>query len=121
MSLIIPPQEVFFYRGKWTQEMDAMLLSTLITLRNGRQWEDANVPDDVLRNVCAVINHPFGVELTTDDLSVRVKLLKARYRRFKKLVQSDGVQWNTEDRLVIASDSTWKLIFQVRIHPFGRS
>ncbi|KAG6431439.1 hypothetical protein SASPL_109518 [Salvia splendens] len=69
---------MFFYRGKWTQEMDAMLLSTLITLRTGREWEDGNVPAEVLRNVRDVINHPFGLDLTTDDISVRVKLLKAR-------------------------------------------
>ncbi|KAG6396508.1 hypothetical protein SASPL_142659 [Salvia splendens] len=78
MSFKIPPQAMFFYRGKWTQEMDAMLLSTLITLRTGREWEDGKVPDAVLRNVRDVINHPFGLDLTTDDIAVRVKLLKAR-------------------------------------------
>lgn len=113
MNLKIPPQAMFFYKGKWTQEMDVMLLSTLITLRIGREWKDANVPDDVLRNVCDVIKHPFGVDLSTDDIAVRVKLLKARYIRFKKLVKTDGVQWNPQDRIVTASDSTWKFIFKV--------
>ncbi|KAG6382509.1 hypothetical protein SASPL_157821 [Salvia splendens] len=112
MSLKIPPQAMFFYRGKWTQEMDAMLLSTLITLRTGREWEDGNVPAEVLRNVRDVINHPFGLDLTTDDISVRVKLLKARFVRFKKLVKTNGVQWNTQDRIVAAMDETWKFIFK---------
>ncbi|KAG6406155.1 hypothetical protein SASPL_133754 [Salvia splendens] len=103
---------MFFYRGKWAQEMDAMLLSTLITLRNEREWEDANVPDEVLRNVRDVINHPFGVDLATDDIAVRVKLLKARYMCFKKLVKTHGVQWNTQDRIVSASDATCKFIFK---------
>ncbi|KAG6429296.1 hypothetical protein SASPL_107344 [Salvia splendens] len=112
MSFKIPPQAMFFYRGKWTQEMDAMLISTLITLRTGREWEDGKVPDAVLRNVRDVINHPFGLDLTTDDIAVRVKLLKARYVRFKKLVKTNGVQWNTQDRIVSASDATWKFIFK---------
>ncbi|KAG6390401.1 hypothetical protein SASPL_148135 [Salvia splendens] len=112
MSLKIPPQAMFFYRGKWTQEMDAMLLSTLITLRTGREWEDGNVPAEVLRNVRDVINHPFGLDLTTDDISVRVKLLKARFVRYKKLVKTNGVQWNTQDRIVAATDETWKFIFK---------
>ncbi|KAG6423913.1 hypothetical protein SASPL_114321 [Salvia splendens] len=103
---------MFFYRGKWTQEMDAMLLSTLITLRSGRQWEDANLPDEVLRNVRDVIKHPFGVDLTPDDIAVRVKLLKGRYMCFKKLVKTDGVHWNPQDKIVSASDATWKLIFK---------
>lgn len=113
MNFKIPPQEMFFYRGKWTKEMDAMLLSTLITLRRGQEWEDANVPDEVLGNVRVVLNHPFGVDLTTNDIAVRLKLLKARYRRFKKLVNTDGVQWIPQDRVVSAADSTWKLVFQV--------
>lgn len=95
--------------------MDSMLLSTLITLRSGREWDDANVPEDVLRNVRSVINLPFGVELTTEDISVRIALLKARYHRFKKLVKTDGVQWNVDEHFVSAADSTWKLLFQVLI------
>lgn len=113
MNFKIPPQEMFFYRGKWTKEMDAMLLSTLITLRRGQEWEDANVPDEVLGNVRVVLNHPFGVDLTTNDIAVRLKLLKARYRQFKKLVNTGGVQWIPQDRVVSAADSTWKLVFQV--------
>ncbi|KAG6416705.1 hypothetical protein SASPL_124141 [Salvia splendens] len=112
MNFIIPPQAVFFYKGKWTTEMDAMLLSTLITLRRGREWEDGNVPEDVLRNVRDVIMHPFGMDLTTDDIAGRVKLLKARYISFKKLVKTNGVQWNPQHRIVVASDSTWNFIFK---------
>ncbi|KAG6430352.1 hypothetical protein SASPL_108417 [Salvia splendens] len=112
MNFIIPPQAVFFYKGKWTPEMDAMLLSTLITLRRGREWEDGNVPEDVLRNVRDVIMHPFGMDLTTDDIAGRVKLLKARYISFKKLVKTNGVQWNPQHRIVVASDSTWNFIFK---------
>ncbi|KAG6387656.1 hypothetical protein SASPL_152848 [Salvia splendens] len=112
MNFIFPPQAVFFYQGKWTPEMDAMLLSTLITLRRGREWEDGNVPEDVLRNVRAVIMHPFGVDLTPDDIAGRVKLLKARYMSFKKLVKTAGVQWNPQDRIVVASDTTWNFILK---------
>ncbi|KAG6418783.1 hypothetical protein SASPL_120988 [Salvia splendens] len=112
MNFIIPPQAVFFYKGKRTPEMDAMLLSTLITLRRGREWEDGNVPEDVLRNVRDVIMHPFGMDLTTDDIAGRVKLLKARYISFKKLVKTNGVQWNPQHRIVVASDSTWNFIFK---------
>lgn len=93
--------------------MDAMLLSTLITLRSGRQWDDVNLPDEVLRNVRAVLNHPFGADQTTDEISIRVRLLKDRYIRFKKLVKTGGVQWNPQDWFVSAADSTWKAIFQV--------
>ncbi|KAG6426801.1 hypothetical protein SASPL_111035 [Salvia splendens] len=95
---------MFFYQGKWTQEMDSLLLSTLITLRSGRKCEDANVPDDVLCNVRAVLNHPFGGDLTTDDIAVRVNLLKARFRRFKKVV--DDVKVEILHEVITISDNT---------------
>ncbi|KAG6434542.1 hypothetical protein SASPL_106180 [Salvia splendens] len=92
--------------------MDTLLLSTLINLRNGREWEDAHVPEKGLCNVCGVINHPFGADLSSEEISVRVKVLKARYIMFKKVVATNGVPWNMEDKVVVADDTTWKAIFQ---------
>ncbi|KAG6387389.1 hypothetical protein SASPL_152576 [Salvia splendens] len=112
MNFHIPQQATFFYRGKWNQEMDSQLLLTLINLRSDHDWEDGNVPDEVLNNVRAMINHPFGAELSSDDISARVKMLEARYSLFKKVVGTNGVQWNMEERVVIADELTWKIILE---------
>ena len=92
--------------------MDTLLLSTLISLKNGREWEDANVSAEVLCNVRGVINSPFGADLTSEDIALRVKQLKDRYITFKKVVATNEVYWNMKDK-VVADESTWKIIFQV--------
>ncbi|XP_047939802.1 uncharacterized protein LOC125187257 [Salvia hispanica] len=113
MSLQVPQQSTFFYRGKWCREMDTLLLSTLINLRNGRDWEDGNVPNEVICNVRGVINSPFGSDLSSEEISVRVKVLKARYTTFKKVIATTGVVWHMEDKVATADDSVWKDIFKL--------
>ena len=93
--------------------MDTLLLSTLITLRSGREWKSGKLPNEVINNVRAVVNHPFGAELSSDDISARVQQLRGRYLLFKKVVGTHGVQWNMLDRVVAAEDSTWKIIIEV--------
>ncbi|KAL1534100.1 hypothetical protein AAHA92_31499 [Salvia divinorum] len=112
MNFHIPKQAMFFYRGKWIQEIDSLLVSTLIEKKNDHRWDDASVPDYVLREVRKVINSRFGSELTCGDLVVRLKLLKHRYNTFKDVVATHGVHWNFIDKLIIANESTWKLIFE---------
>lgn len=114
MNSYIPQQATFFYRGKWSQEMDTLLLSTLITLRSGREWDALNLSHEMLNNVCAVLNPPFGAFLSTVDVSDRLKHLNDRYRRFKKVVRTPRVQWNQVDKVVTADDHTWKQIIEVR-------
>ena len=72
------------------------------------------MPDEVINNVRAVLNHPFGAALSTEDVSERCKHLKARYRLFKKVVATHGVLWNQDARVVTAEDQAWKLIIEVR-------
>ena len=88
MDFEVPQQDMFFYRGKWTREMDVMLLSTLISLRRDRTRENGNVPDDVLRSLCSIMKPPFGADLTSEEISICVQLLRARHKRFKKLIQT---------------------------------
>lgn len=83
-------------------------------MRNGRDWEDANLPSKVLRNVQALINAPFGTDLTIEDIAVRVIQLKGRYVAFKKVLHTTGATWRMEDKVVLTEDSTWKCIFKVR-------
>ncbi|KAL1560097.1 hypothetical protein AAHA92_10358 [Salvia divinorum] len=113
MNSHIPEQSTFFYRGKWIREMDTLLLSTMIKMKNDRGWNGASVPYEVFHNVRKVINPRFGVALTCEDLAIRLKLLEARYNTFKYVVATHGVrQWRIHLRIVAADDSTWKLIFQ---------
>lgn len=84
-------------------------------MRGGREWDDDCGSEEVFRTLRGVINPPFGSELSTDDISTRVHFLKARYSTFKKVTRTDGAYWNMKDKVVIADDSTWKLIFKVRI------
>ncbi|KAG6437955.1 hypothetical protein SASPL_102886 [Salvia splendens] len=94
MNFPIPQQAAFFYRGKWNREMDTLLLSTMVNMRGGWEWDDDCGTDEVLRGV---INPPFGAKLSTEDISIRVKLLKTRYMTFKK------AYWNMKDKVVVAT------------------
>ena len=67
---------------------------------------------EVLRSVRGVINPPFGADLTSEDIALRVRQLNGRYITYKKVVATNGVYWNMKDKVVVADESTWKLIFQ---------
>ena len=114
MNLPIGPQAAFFYRRKWIREMDTLLLSTMVNMRGGWEWDDDCGSEEVLHILRGVINPPFGAELSTED---RVKLMKARHLTFKKVVRTNEAYWKMKDKVVSADESTWKLIFQARINP----
>ncbi|XP_047957237.1 uncharacterized protein LOC125202809 isoform X1 [Salvia hispanica] len=80
--------------------------------RRGREWHDDCATDEVLRILRGVINPPFGANLSTDDIAVRVKVMKARYLTFKKVTRTNGAYWNMKEKMVEADASTWKVIFQ---------
>ncbi|XP_047957239.1 uncharacterized protein LOC125202809 isoform X3 [Salvia hispanica] len=76
--------------------------------RRGREWHDDCATDEVLRILRGVINPPFGANLSTDDIAVRVKVMKARYLTFKKVTRTNGAYWNMKEKMVEADASTWK-------------
>ncbi|KAG6421808.1 hypothetical protein SASPL_118365 [Salvia splendens] len=104
----IPAQASFFCSGKWIQEMDYVLLTTLIEKRIGHGWDDASVPNYVLRFCVKLINRRFGSELTCSDITTRLMLLKQRYDTFKALVATTGVRWEYVDKIIVANEAVWK-------------
>ncbi|KAG6403669.1 hypothetical protein SASPL_135897 [Salvia splendens] len=117
MNQNIPPQAIFFYRGKWTGAMDTLLLSTMIKLRIGSRSKDDSVTDAMLNEACEVINLRFAAELTCADVVSRLELLWVRYQTFNEVISTPGVRWDLDEKLIVADDTTWKLIF--RSNPFA--
>ncbi|KAG6406205.1 hypothetical protein SASPL_133804 [Salvia splendens] len=113
MNSRIPTQASFFYSGKWIQEMDYVLLTTLIEKRIGHGWDDASVPNYVLHFCVKLINRRFGSELTCNDITTRMMLLKQRYDTFKALVATTGVRWEYVDKIVVANEAVWKGVFML--------
>lgn len=64
MTLAIPDQATFFYRGKWMANVDNLLLSNLIRLRGVRPWEVNHIPDSILGEAAAAINVEVAANLT---------------------------------------------------------
>ncbi|KAG6424964.1 hypothetical protein SASPL_115387 [Salvia splendens] len=116
MNQNIPPQAIFFYRGKWTGAMDTLLLSTLIKLRIGSRSNDDSVTDAMLNKACEVINIRFAAELTCADVVSRLELLRVRYQTFNEVISTPGVRWDLDEKLIVADDATWKLIFRPLDH-----
>lgn len=114
----IPSQATFFYTGKWIEEMDSALLTTLVDKKQGRGWDDACVPKYVLRNILKLINSRFGSDLTCSDITLRLKLLKQRHETFNEVVHTHGVRWDFVNKIVIADAAKWQTIFQVNILNF---
>ncbi|KAL1553428.1 hypothetical protein AAHA92_14107 [Salvia divinorum] len=99
--------------------MDTMLLSNVLKLSKGWRSNEVTVGKTVLVEVCKVINDHFRSELTCGDLAIRLELLKVRYNTFKEVVATPGVQWDLDEKMILADDSTWKFIFQT--NPFSRA
>ncbi|KAG6430007.1 hypothetical protein SASPL_108066 [Salvia splendens] len=115
----IPAQASFFYSGKWIQEMDYVLLTTLIEMRNGIGRDDAAFPNYMIRLCVKLINRRFGCELSCSDVNTRLMVLKQRYETFKVLVATHGVRWEQADKIVVANEEVWRGVLMVRIFIFN--
>lgn len=106
-------KRVFFYKGKWTANVDNLLLSNVIRMRGVHPWEGNNIPDAVIAEAATSINQAIGGEFTITDLNIRLKVLEECFTTFNKVVATAGVHWNMPDKIIEADDEVWKTIFQV--------
>ena len=79
MNPQIPTQATFFYRGKWNEAMDTLLLSTLIKLRPVKGSNGDAVTDVALNEASKVINLRLGNDITCADIVIRLELLRVRF------------------------------------------
>ncbi|KAL1554874.1 hypothetical protein AAHA92_15382 [Salvia divinorum] len=94
MSMKIPNQDAFFYKGSWSPEVDDKLLSTIIRLE-------------------------LGCNFTRIEIHQRVTLLESRLRTFKEILATPGICWDLSQKAIIANEVVWNKIFQQ--NPFGRA
>ncbi|KAL1545736.1 hypothetical protein AAHA92_22425 [Salvia divinorum] len=116
MSLNIPTQSVFLYKGKWTSRIDDLLITTTMRVKCDHPWPGSEVPSRVVFEVGSVVEKELGVKFTLLELSHGYLVVEQRYLTFKQVVAWLGTSWLTSVKLVVADDSLWKKIFQV--HPF---
>ncbi|KAL1563579.1 hypothetical protein AAHA92_06029 [Salvia divinorum] len=119
MNPCIPPQEAFFYNGKWSQQLDRLLLSTVLRIKGRQPWAGNAVPESVMYEAMkSIIKEGDASEICINDIKVRLDELKARYTTFNELVATRGVQWDHDSNVVIADDEiVWRKI--LKQHPFA--
>ena len=113
MSLEIPPQSVFLYNGKWTQEVDNLLLTTMIRLRDASNWSGFVIPTHFLMEASDVVYEKFKIRFTRHELYDRLQSLENRFRSFNNVIDVSGVIWNANPNTITASDDIWRSIFKV--------
>ncbi|KAL1534764.1 hypothetical protein AAHA92_30903 [Salvia divinorum] len=90
----IPPHELFFFKEKWSTELDDLLLATFVRVRQS-----------YVRKALAYRNKPYS----RHD---RVQLLETRYQTFRAVVATPGVWWEPKMKVVVADDRVWLQIFK---------
>ncbi|KAL3648624.1 hypothetical protein CASFOL_005027 [Castilleja foliolosa] len=56
-----------------------------------------------------LVSH-ISIKLTYKEVSERVKFLKRRYNFFKRIVETPGVIWDREQRIVHATKEQWSIL-----------
>lgn len=93
--------------------MDTLLLSTLIKLRPVKRLHGDEVTDAALNEASKVINLQFGSEISCADIIIRLELLRVRFQTFNEVVDTPGVRWDLDEKIIVADEATWKFIFRV--------
>ncbi|KAL1563323.1 hypothetical protein AAHA92_05805 [Salvia divinorum] len=103
-----PPQYMFFYKGKWTPEMDTILVDTLLRLKGETSWILEEFPSYFLLTAAKEIEEKEHVLLYEIELSNRVEALHTRYLAFKDLLAQKGAYWDFRTKSVIAPEAAWE-------------
>lgn len=112
-KMIIPPQNAFFYKGRWNPRMDELVLETAIRMRIDHPWPEDNIPESVAFEAGAVVEREIGVQLALIEVKQRLMIMHARYLTFKDVVATTGTLWVPDMELVVAVDSVWQDIIKV--------
>ncbi|KAL1564635.1 hypothetical protein AAHA92_06951 [Salvia divinorum] len=112
MPHYVPPQAAFFYKRPWTPELDRKLLSTVIRLKETNPWEGAIIPQVEITEASKIIAGEHDIQLTCDELSTLLEVLKARYNTFNEVLATSGVTWKINANLVVATEEVWSQILK---------
>lgn len=110
----IPHQHYFFYRGKWTAEMDSFLLSMLTYDKKRAAWVNNEIPSVLMQVIELEMKKKLCVAITMDEILQKKKALENRYWTFKQVVRVKGMHWDMQQhRVSTYEDSLWGKIFEV--------
>ncbi|KAL1562905.1 hypothetical protein AAHA92_05427 [Salvia divinorum] len=112
MNQSIPPQEAFFYQGKWTQNIDRQLLSFVMRSQCYSQWPGNVVPESMIEEAGIMMTDEDGLPISTSDLKLRMKVFKARYDTFKEITNTPSVHWDVYRNCVNAEEEVWNKVFK---------
>ncbi|KAG6394994.1 hypothetical protein SASPL_145585 [Salvia splendens] len=107
MGSNIPRQETFFYKAKWSAEVDSVLLSVIVWAKNMGRWSGSVIPIAILQEVIESIQSETGVSFSWLELYERYQFLEQCFHAFKLVWQTRGVYWNMQSNMVISPNSAW--------------
>ncbi|XP_042067473.1 uncharacterized protein LOC121810814 [Salvia splendens] len=112
MANNIPPQDSFLYKGRWTAEVDSVMLSVIIREKRANNWSGTVIPIPVLEEAVATISLETGVSFTWRELYERFQFMEKRYHAFNLVTRTRGVSWYVHSNTIIGPEPTWKALFQ---------
>ena len=119
MSMNIPKQDAFFYKGSWSAEVDDKLLSAIIRLRRRDPWIGDVIPGWAIIEASDLFYRELGSNFTLTEIHQRVKLLERRFRTFKEILDTPDIIWDLSHKIIRANDVVWNKIFQVHFPLFN--
>lgn len=114
----IPPQAIFFFKGKWSVELDNQLLSELVRVKEEQGEIHSGLADEALIDARAKVEAVAAIKFNIDELQARVHFLASRYEIFHVLVSTPGVCWYPNLKVVDAADIVWGKVMQVMVRSF---
>ncbi|KAG6421992.1 hypothetical protein SASPL_118553 [Salvia splendens] len=108
----IPPQAIFFFKGKWSVELDNQLLCELVRVKEEHGDLHSGLPDEALVAARVKVEAMAANKFSVDELHTRVHFLASRYKTFHMLVSTPGVWWYPNMNVVDAADTVWRKVMK---------
>ena len=99
---------------KWTQEMDDVLIDTLLEQQVNGNRPDGTFTSTAYVNVVQICIEKIGYPFDKDHVKNRMKTLKANFNIcFDLLKSTSGFAWSPETKLFEADQKVWDTLIQV--------
>ncbi|XP_042009812.1 uncharacterized protein LOC121758487 [Salvia splendens] len=95
MSDNIPIQSSFLYDSSWSQDLDSVVLGTLIRLKRASGCDGTLYPSHFLVETKLAIEAKFGYSFEWFNLVNRIHFLEKRYKTFTEIQLLEGTSWDT--------------------------
>ncbi|KAG6397692.1 hypothetical protein SASPL_143862 [Salvia splendens] len=90
----IPTQSSFLYDSRWTQEIDSVVLGTLVRLKHASGCDGTLFPSHFLVETKLAIETKFGNAFEWFDLVDRLHFLEKPYKTFNEIQRLEGTSWD---------------------------